>query len=119
VAPLWPSERLPAAVEALNLPLAAVAVTTPTFRKALAAAGRAHLPGPVTRLFPHLLRHACAAHHYESGMTLWEVQRMLGHDWTTTTVRYLSSVQADPERASLESSTRAAQRLIVDKGSLR
>jgi hypothetical protein len=38
-------------------------------------------------------------------------------------LRYLTSpeasVQADPERASLESSTRAARRLIVDKGSLR
>jgi hypothetical protein len=56
-------------------------------------------------------------------MTLWEVQKLLGHGRPTATVRYLTwpeaSVHADPEQASLASASRAAQRLLVDKGSLR
>ena len=52
-------------------------------------------------------------------MSLWEVQKLLGHSWTTTTVRYIATAHADPELASRESSNRAAQRLLVDKGSLR
>ena len=48
------------------------------------------LTGPVTHLHPHLLRHAAATHNYERGMSLWEVQKMLGHDRPTTTVSYLA-----------------------------
>lgn len=117
-APLWPSERSPKAVAALNLPIAP-ALGPPAFRRVLHNAAAAHLQGPVTDLFPHLLRHACATHNYERGMTLWEVQRVLGHDWATTTVRYMATVQADPENASLAASNRAAQRLVMDKGNLR
>jgi site-specific recombinase XerD len=76
-APLWPSERLPTAVAALNLGAPTTAVTDSTFRKALARAAGRHLKGPVTNLHPHLLRHACATHNYEAGMTLWEVQKLL------------------------------------------
>ena len=32
-----------------------------------------------------------AAGYYEAGSALWEVQKILGHDWTTTTVRYINS----------------------------
>ncbi len=64
----------------------APAVVQATLRRALKAAWRLCLPGPVAELFPHLLRHACATHNYELGMTLWEVQRLLGHVWTTPTV---------------------------------
>ncbi len=117
-APLWPSERLPGAVAALNVPTPDLAVTLSTFRRALRTAGALYLRGPVTDLFPHLLRHACATHNYERGMSLWEVQKLLGHVWATTTVRYLATAHADPERASLASAGRAAQRLAVDKGSL-
>lgn len=117
-APLWPSERLPSAVAALNAPIAP-AVTPSTFRKALNHASAAYLTGPVTRLHPHLLRHACATRNYESGMSLWEVQKTLGHEWTTTTVRYVYTAQGDPERASLEAAERGVQRLQVDKGNLR
>ncbi|MEV4282784.1 tyrosine-type recombinase/integrase [Actinoplanes xinjiangensis] len=117
-APLWPSERLPTAVAALNLPTAP-AVTPGTFRRALGVAAKAYLPGPVLELHPHLLRHACATHNYETGMSLWEVQKLLGHEWPTTTVRYLATATADPERASVASASRAAQRLVMDKGNLR
>jgi integrase/recombinase XerC len=118
-APLWPSERLPTAVAALNLGAPTTAVTDSTFRKALARAAGRHLKGPVTNLHPHLLRHACATHNYEAGMTLWEVQKLLGHSWASTTVHYLATAHADPERPNLQSSDRAAQRLVADKGSLR
>ncbi|MCP3013005.1 site-specific integrase [Nocardiopsis dassonvillei] len=117
-APLWPSERLPSGVVALNLAIAP-AVTPSTFRKALRRAWSKYASGPVQNVHPHLLRHACATHNYEAGMSLWEVQRLLGHEWTTTTVRYVRTAQGDPERASLEASDRARQRLTVDKGNLR
>ena len=118
-APLFPSERLPVAVAALNMPVAPKMVPS-TFRRALRAASVAHLPGPVEELFPHLLRHACATHNYERGMSLWEVQRLLGHWWSTTTVRYLLTAQGDPEQAARRASAeRAGQRLVADTGSLR
>lgn len=109
-APLFPSERLPDGVAALNLPIAP-AVGPDAFRRSLKAASQLYLPGPVTHLFPHLLRHACATHHYEDGMPLWDVQQILGHRWASTTVGYLSSVKADPEKASMEASQRAITRL--------
>ncbi|AJT65454.3 hypothetical protein T261_3790 [Streptomyces lydicus] len=117
-APLWPSERKPKAVAALNLPIAP-AIIPSTFRKHLHDAAAAYLAGPVTDLHPHLLRHACATHNYERGMSLWEVQKVLGHDWATTTLRYMATAQADPEHANLAASTEAAQRLVMDKGNLR
>ncbi|MFF2819630.1 tyrosine-type recombinase/integrase [Kitasatospora cineracea] len=117
-APLFPSERLPTAVAALNLPIAP-SLDPSTFRRVLKTASAAYLTGPVTHLHPHLLRHACATHNYERGMTLWEVQKVLGHDWATTTVRYMASVHAEPEHANLAASARAAERLIMDKGNLR
>ena len=59
-----------------------------------------------------------ATHYYEAGTSLWEVQKILGDDWTTTTVRYILTAQGDPERASLEAAGRARQRLAVDTGRL-
>ena len=117
-APLWPSERKPVAVAALNLPIAPTIVPS-TFRKVLHTAAAAYLTGPVTDLCPHLLRHACATHNYERGMSLWEIQKVLGHDWATTTLRYMATAQADPEQANLAASSRAAQRLVMDHGNLR
>jgi integrase/recombinase XerC len=123
-APLWPSERLPAAALNLGVDAPCNAVTPGRLREILATAGAQYLTGPVTHLHPHLLRHACATHNYERGMSLWEVQKMLGHEWTSTTVRYLSTAHADPElagpeRAGAAAATRAAGRLITDTGRLR
>ncbi|WP_405825970.1 tyrosine-type recombinase/integrase [Streptomyces sp. NBC_01390] len=116
-APLWPSERKPRAVAALNLPIAP-AIGPSTFRQHLHDAAGNYLAGPVSDLYPHLLRHACATHNYERDMTLWEVQKVLGHDWATTTLRYMATAHADPEYANLAASSRAAQRLVMDKGNL-
>ncbi|MVO90247.1 tyrosine-type recombinase/integrase [Streptomyces sp. p1417] len=112
-APLFPSERLPASIAALEMPVAP-AVLPDTFRRALKIASREHLRGPVGELFPHLLRHACATHNYEAGMPLWDVQVLLGHTWATTTVGYLATAKGDPERQSLESSRRAVRRLTLE-----
>lgn len=112
-APLWPSERRPEAVASLNVTVAP-AVGADVFRRVLKTASGLYLSGPVDRLYPHLLRHACATHNYESGMPLWDVQKLLGHEWATTTVGYLGSVRADPEKAreaSLAASCRAVRRL--------
>ncbi|MFG2042152.1 site-specific integrase [Dactylosporangium sp. NPDC048998] len=89
-APLWPSERLSPVALSLGIDAPGLAVVPGTFRRALKAAGERFLPAPGGALFPHLLRHACATHNYEAGMSLWEVQKLLGHEWTTTTVRYLN-----------------------------
>jgi integrase/recombinase XerC len=118
-APLFPSERIPQAVCALNVTTPGIAVTPSTFRRALKVAGHRFLTGSVTELHPHLLRHACATHNYERGMSLWEVQKLLGHDRPTTTVSYLATAHADPETASLSAAGRAVQRLVMDKGNLR
>lgn len=119
MAPLFPSERIPRAVAALNLAVPASGMTPSTFRRALKTAGSRFLTGPVTEMFPHLLRHACATHNYERGMSLWEVQKLLGHDRPTTTVSYLATAHADPEKVSLVAADRAVQRLVMDKGNLR
>ena len=118
LAPLFPSERIPAALTAVNTFVPASPVGPSTFRRALRHAGQQFLTGPVTNIYPHLLRHACATHNYERGMGLWEVQRLLGHERATTTVGYLSTAHADPEQASLAASGRAVQRLMIDPGRL-
>ncbi|MFC8247358.1 tyrosine-type recombinase/integrase [Streptomyces chartreusis] len=112
-APLFPSERLPQGLVGAELLLPSPVVAD-TFRRALKLASLEHLRGPVTVLFPHLLRHACATHNYEAGMPLWDVQVLLGHRWASTTVGYLATAKGDPERASLESSRRAVRRLSVE-----
>ncbi len=118
-APLFPSERIPTTAAALNIAIPGLVVTPSTFRRALKTAGHRFLTGPVNELHPHLLRHACATHNYERGMSLWEVQKLLGHDRPTTTVSYLATTHADPERAGLAAAGRAVQRLVWDKGNLR
>ncbi|ORL81632.1 integrase [Prescottella equi] len=112
-APLWPSERLPTAITSLNLTVAP-AIQPEAFRKTLKQASRRYLTGPVTELYPHLLRHACATHNYQSGMPLWDVQKLLGHEWPSTTVGYLASAGADPEKAILQSTQRAVRRLSLE-----
>lgn len=109
-APMWPSERLPTSMAALNVPIA-LAIVPSTFRRTLKVASARYLSGPVAELHPHLLRHACATHNYETGMPLWDVQKLLGHNWPSTTVGYLASTRADPEITVLQSTRRAVRRL--------
>lgn len=47
------------------------------------------LPGWSGRLTPHVLRHYCASHLYEQGMTLKAIQELMGHSWLSTTTQYI------------------------------
>ena len=47
----------------------------------------------------HQFRHSCASDLLEAGVGLPEVQRILGHEGITTTVRYVHI--ADPQRREL------------------
>jgi len=60
-----------------------------SFAAALGQAAGRYLHGPVTKLTPHVLRHACASRLYGEGVSLAAVQQLLGHRWLSTTVRYI------------------------------
>jgi DNA-binding Xre family transcriptional regulator len=62
-----------------------------TFASALGHAAEAYLRGPVTKLTPHVLRHACASRLYAEGVGLAAIQQLLGHRWLSTTVRQSTS----------------------------
>jgi Phage integrase family len=70
----------------------------------------AHLRGPVTKLTPHVLRHACASRLYAEGIGLAAIQQLLGHRWLSTTVRYVHVADDAIENAYQRSAERAAAR---------
>ncbi|WP_308315610.1 tyrosine-type recombinase/integrase [Streptomyces sp. ISL-100] len=47
------------------------------------------LPSWSGRLTPHVLRHFCASSLYLQGVDLKAVQELLGHEWLSTTTRYI------------------------------
>lgn len=65
-----------------------------TLRDGLATATRRWLPHWTGRLKPHTLRHYCASSLYSRGMDLKAIQEILGHEWLSTTTRYIH-VHAD------------------------
>jgi site-specific recombinase XerD len=75
-----------------------------SFALALKAVAGRHLPGPVTRLSPHVLRHACASRWYADGVSLLGIQQLLGHRWLQTTMRYVhvadQAIEADYQQAA-------------------
>ncbi len=83
-APLLPSERRdPATGRCLR-------VGDGALRQGLAQAVGLHLPKWSGRLSPHGLRHFCASRLFEQGMDLKAIQELLGHDWLSTTTRYIN-----------------------------
>jgi len=58
-------------------------------RQGLAAQTGKWLPAWSGRLTPHVLRHYCASSLYGSGMDLKALQELLGHEWLSTTTRYI------------------------------
>ena len=50
---------------------------------------RSWLPAWAGRLTPHGLRHFCASSLYGRGVDLKAIQELLGHEWLSTTTRYI------------------------------
>lgn len=103
-APLFPSER--------RLPHGGNGrANDDTLRAALGAVTGRHLPAWAGRLTPHVLRHYCASQLYLTGMDLLAVQELLGHEWVSTTMRYVHVNRDHVATAWLAGQARAASRL--------
>jgi site-specific recombinase XerD len=87
-APLLPSERRDRDTGGV------VRICKEALRTGLASAVDTWLPSWSGRLTPHGLRHYCASSLYERGMDLKAIQELLGHEWLSTTTRYIH-VHAD------------------------
>jgi len=79
-----------------------------TLRDGLAGAVGRWLPDWDGRLVPHTLRHYCASSLYARGMDLKAIQELLGHEWLSTTTRYINSqeLQQTGENLQVTSSVR-------------
>lgn len=82
-------------------------------RGGLAGAVRLWLPDWQGRLTPHGLRHFCASSLYSRGVDLKAIQELLGHEWLSTTTRYIHVHDEHIETAWLSANTRVADRLIT------
>lgn len=80
-------------------------------RDGLAGATAAWLPDWSGRLSPHGLRHFCASSLYERGMDLKAIQELLGHEWLSTTTRYIHVHDDHVERAWADAHARVSARL--------
>lgn len=87
-APMLPSERRDPDTGACRR------VGADALRSGLAGAVGAWLPTWAGRLTPHGLRHYCASTLYRRGLDLKSIQDLLGHQWLSTTTRYIH-VHAD------------------------
>jgi site-specific recombinase XerD len=96
-APLFPSER-------------GGSIAGDSFAAALGEVAGRHLGGPVTKLSPHVLRHACATRLYGEGLRLVVIQQLLGHRWLSTTMRYVhvaaELIETDYQRAAERAAAR-------------
>lgn len=107
-APLLPSERRDRATGRCTR------IGDDALRAGLAGAVDRWLPGWSGRLTPHGLRHFCASSLYLRGMDLKAIQELLGHEWLSTTTRYIH-VHADCiERAWAQANDRVTTRLSAD-----
>ncbi|MGH3095261.1 MAG: tyrosine-type recombinase/integrase, partial [Streptosporangiales bacterium] len=84
-------------------------------RSGLATAVGAHLPAWKGRLTPHVLRHYCASSLYARGVDLKAVQELLGHDWLSTTTRYVHVHANHIETAWAHANKRVADRLATNE----
>lgn len=82
-----------------------------TLRRALETAVASWLPTWSGRLTPHVLRHYCASSLYGHGLDLKAIQDILGHEWLSTTTRYIHVHDDHVERAWIESNERVGHRL--------
>jgi site-specific recombinase XerD len=103
-APMLPSERCPR--ELARCPRVGVNA----LREGLKKATERFLPAWNGRMSPHVLRHYCASSLYLGGMDLKAVQELLGHEWLSTTTRYIHVESEHIERAWAAANTRLESR---------
>jgi site-specific recombinase XerC len=82
-------------------------------RSGLAAAVASWLPAWRGRLSPHGLRHYCASSLYARGVDLKAIQDLLGHEWLSTTTRYIHVHDAHIEHAWAAANQRVTARLAA------
>lgn len=103
-APLLPSERRD------RLSGHCTRLGTEALRTGLADAVERWLPDWSRRLTPHVLRHYCASHLYQQGMTLKAIQELMGHSWLSTTTQYIHV-----HSTHIEASWAAANQRTLDR----
>nr|WP_018639365.1 tyrosine-type recombinase/integrase [Parafrankia elaeagni] len=108
-APLLPSERYD------RLTGRCTRVGDDALRSGLAQAVKRWLPAWAGRLTPHGLRHHCASALYARGMDLKAIQELLGHEWLSTTTRYIHVHNDHVDRAWAAANQRVADR-FADQG---
>lgn len=59
---------------------------------------------------PHVLRHYCASSLYGAGMDLKAIQEVLGHEWLSTTTRYIHVSSDHIEQAWVNANRRLETR---------
>jgi site-specific recombinase XerD len=80
-------------------------------RSGLKGAVGAFLPAWSGRLTPHVLRHFCASSLYLHGVDLKAVQELLGHEWLSTTTRYIHVHENHIEQTWATANQRVSTRL--------
>ena|SRR5665647_439413 len=103
-APMLPSERHDPDLDRC------ARVGDDALRQGLAAQTVKWLPAWSGRLTPHVLRHYCASSLYGSGMDLKALQELLGHEWLSTTTRYIHVHDDHIEQAWLHANRRLETR---------
>lgn len=83
-------------------------------RAGLAGAVDRWLPSWSGELTPHGLRHFCASSLYARGVDLKAIQDLLGHNWLSTTTRYIHVHDDHIENAWAAANDRVAARLAGD-----
>ncbi len=104
-APLLPSERRDVDTGG------GLRVGANALRSGLAGAVVVWLPGWAGRLTPHGMRHYCASSMYGRGVDLKAIQELLGHEWLSTTTRYIHVHQDHIERVWAAANDQVTARL--------
>ncbi len=90
-------------------------VAPEALRAGLAGAVARWLPAWSGRLTPHGLRHFCASSMYARGVDLKAIQDLLGHEWLSTTTRYIHVHEDHIEHAWAAANHRLTARLVKDR----
>ncbi|MEW1859907.1 tyrosine-type recombinase/integrase [Streptomyces sp. NPDC088194] len=85
-----------------------------SLRQALKDQAGLWLPAWSGRLTPHVLRHYCASSLYGDGMDLKALQELLGHEWLSTTTRYIHVRSDHVERAWTQANQRLTSRFGLE-----